>query len=171
MLLKSIYLAPRGTVSTCSFYFIFSSREAICRDQFQTKRLALNIFTSFFLACKYDMDLMLLNCNFLVSRFPSQNKILHSGKRVLYFTTKAGYTRYGQPIFFGLTFNCSDFFLFFKSCFYLWRWEIHIDSHPSLDILNRFLISSLFISNLRYVEYLMAFKPRQPTDPIKQKIV
>lgn len=136
MLLKSIYLVPRGTISTCSFYFIFSSREAICRDQFQTKRLALNIFTSFFLACKYDMDLILLNCNFLVSRFPSQNKILHSGKRVLYFTTKAGYTRYGQPLFFGLTFNFSDFFLFFKSCFYLWRQGIHIDSHPTLDILN-----------------------------------
>lgn len=117
MLLKSIYLAPRGTISTCLFYFIFSSREAIYRDQFQTKRLALNIFTSFFLACKYDMDLMLLNCNFLVSRFPSQNKILHSGKRVLYFTTKAGYTRYGQPLFFGLTFYCSDFPLFFHELF------------------------------------------------------
>lgn len=119
MLLKSIYLAPRGTISTCLFYFIFSSREAIYRNQFQTKRLALNIFTSFFLACKYDMDLMLLNCNFLVSRFPSQNKILHSGKRVLYFTTKAGYTRYGQPIFFCLTFYCSDFPLFFPRAVFI----------------------------------------------------
>lgn len=39
MLLKSIYLAPRGTISTCLFYFIFSLREAIYRDQFQTTRL------------------------------------------------------------------------------------------------------------------------------------